>query len=127
MIEESFSEQGVAHFGKVDSHEEFKQPVRVEDTKKDILVQGILRKKGLFLMNERMVKLSTEGVLTYFHLDKPTVAKAAINLDSDLIEIRFVYAGRPHKGIRPPHADDEMRIFVKSGNFLFKSMSKPQD
>ena len=95
-------------------------------------MSGLLRKKGLFLLNERFVKITDEGLLTYYHLDKMQSPKETINLrDHDLIEIRFVYAGRAHPQLknnenltRLPHPDDEMRIFLKTGNFLFKSMTK---
>ena len=91
----------------------------------------------MILHNERIVKLSPEGLLTYYHVDTPSLVKDQINLKhSSVIDIRFVYAGRwpalqqkseamPDKNARPlPHTDDEMRLYTKSGNFFFKSMSK---
>lgn len=66
-----------------------------ENYEQFFLLTGLLRKKGLILHNERLVKVSPEGVLTYYHLDHPTVAKDKINLKhSSIVDIKFVYAGR---------------------------------
>ena len=53
---------------------------------------------------------------------------------SHILDIRFIYYGRkiagktgdaPNLGVqRLPHADDEMRIYMKTGNFFFKSMPR---
>jgi folate-dependent tRNA-U54 methylase TrmFO/GidA len=55
---------------------------------------GILRKKGLFFLNERVVKLNSKGEILYYDLDKPTVVKEKINLRHLNIAPRFIYAGR---------------------------------
>ena len=65
-------------------------------TKPQVFFEGLLRKKGLILHNERIVRLDENGKLTYFKLDRSDRAKGAINLKhSSVEEIRFVYAGRP--------------------------------
>ncbi len=48
--------------------------MKVESPELPILV-GILRKKGLFFLNERLVHLTSKGELLYFDLDKPTLVK----------------------------------------------------
>jgi hypothetical protein len=58
------------------------------------IMVGILRKKGLFFLNERLVHLTSKGELLYFDLDKPTVVKERINLTHPNIVVRFVYTGR---------------------------------
>ena len=57
------------------------------------LICGLLRKKGMFLHNERIVRISTEGVLTYSNRDKRGIEKGHINLRT-LGQIQFIYAGR---------------------------------
>ena len=86
-----------------------------------------MRKKGRFFFNERVVKLSDTGVLTYYHLDKPTVAKARIPLSDPTVmkSIKFVYAGKNKaKTGYPAHREDEIRLLIKSENYIFKSMTK---
>ena len=95
------------------------------------LMKGILRKKGLLLKNERIIKLSSDGVLTYFHRDTPNQCKQSIDLTSQQVtSIRFEYAGRPiasssglsavknsspTRRMRPkPHFDDEFRIYMQN-------------
>ena len=58
-----------------------------EEEKKEIVAPvktylrtGILRKKGLILWNEREVKIDSEGILTYYHFEKPEVPKGNIDL-----------------------------------------------
>jgi hypothetical protein len=121
--------KAVATFGS--TIEEFKTPERPRESAKlpeAYALQGLLRKKGKFFWNERIVKLSSEGVLTYFHHDKPTRAKAAIKLsDPSVLSIRFMYAGKSKSKqvpLVPPHADDEIRIQIKAETFLFRSMAK---
>lgn len=98
------------------------------------MLTGLLRKKGMFLHNERIVRISTEGVLTYSNRDKPGREKGQINLRA-LGDVRFIYAGkRVTKDSKAdltvetagsvPHPDDEMRFSVKRDNFFFKSMTK---
>ena len=82
-----------------------------------MLLRGTLRKKGLFFMNERTVTLSMDGILNYFHFDKPKVAKASIDLASLQVQlVRFTYGGSS-KGTavnqRPaPDVDDEIRVYI---------------
>ena len=47
-----------------------------------VLIKGNLRKKGLFFNNERYVTISEAGLLRYYHLDKPDIAKGNIDLKS---------------------------------------------
>lgn len=47
---------------------------------KTYLRTGILRKKGLILWNEREVKIDSEGILTYYHFEKPDLPKGNIDL-----------------------------------------------
>ena len=55
-------------------------------------MRGTLRKKGLIFLNERDVTISREGVLNYYHFDKPGVAKGSIDLASNQVQsVRFVY------------------------------------
>lgn len=75
--------------------------MKVESPELPILV-GILRKKGLFFLNERLVHLTSKGELPYFDLDKPTLVKQRINLTHPNIAVKFVYAGRRmQQGERP--------------------------
>ena len=46
------------------------------------MLRGTLRKKGMFFLNERDVTLSRNGVLRYYHFDKPGESKATIDLSS---------------------------------------------
>ena len=46
------------------------------------MIKGNLRKKGLFFNNERYVTISKAGILRYYHLDKPEIAKGNIDLKS---------------------------------------------
>ena len=39
------------------------------------VLQGTLRKKGLVFKNERIVKLDSLGVLSYYNRDSPDIAK----------------------------------------------------
>lgn len=92
-----------------------------------------MRKKGLLRNNEKLVKLSRQGVLTYYDFDKPDTIKGTIDLNShNVTSIRFEYAGKPPaapksaaasegtkhsppdaKRQRPkPNADDNFRIYV---------------
>lgn len=47
---------------------------------KKYLRKGTLRKKGLILWNEREVKIDDEGILTYYHFEKPDNPKGNIDL-----------------------------------------------
>ena len=47
-----------------------------------LLIKGNLRKKGLFFNNERYVTIDEAGILKYYHLDKPEIAKGNIDLKS---------------------------------------------
>ena len=65
---------------------------------------------------------------------KPLKQKPQIHLKStNILDIRFIYYGHkiaaqtdaPNLSVgRLPHADDEMRIYMKTGNFFFKSMPR---
>jgi hypothetical protein len=57
------------------------------------LLTGLLRKKGMFLYNDKIVRITSDGVLTYSDRDKPGRDKGHIDLKT-LAEIRFIYAGR---------------------------------
>jgi len=74
----------------------------------------------MFLHNDRIVRISPEGVLTYSNRDKPGIEKGHINLRT-LGQIRFIYAGRRiSKDLKVdpsvdsigsyPHPDDELRF-----------------
>lgn len=55
----------------------------VEETKiSSILMRGTLRKKGLIFFNERDVTISQEGILNYYHFDKPGVIMGTVDLTS---------------------------------------------
>ena len=47
-----------------------------------MLFRGTLRKKGVFFFNERNVTLTKDGILNYYHFDKPGVVKGTIDLKS---------------------------------------------
>ena len=94
-------------------------------------------------MNEREVRIDNEGILTYYHFDKPGVPHGNIDLKHHMVQsIRFEYAGRrkqvastnnrisnrsssqvPSK--RPlPNIDDEIRIYMRnkeSDTFIFRA------
>ena len=58
--------------------------------KKRIILQGMLRKKGLVFNNERIVKLYSDGELKYFMKETPGIEKRVIDLKSPLITtVRF--------------------------------------
>ena len=110
---------------------------------KQYLRTGTLRKKGLILWNEREVKIDAEGILTYYHFEKPDIPKGNIDLKHHTVhQIRILYAGR-HKQNAPqsnkqanrlssnsgvskrpiPSIDDEIRIYMRnkeSETFIFK-------
>jgi hypothetical protein len=46
----------------------------------EVLLSGILRKKGLFVKSERFVKLTSDGVLSYSQKDTPLTEKKQIDL-----------------------------------------------
>ena len=55
-----------------------------------IVLRGQLRKKGLIFNNEREVTLSGDGILNYYHLDKPGQVKGTIDLTSVAVQsVRF--------------------------------------
>lgn len=88
--------------------------------KETTVLRGTLRKKGLIFMNERDVTLNTNGVLQYYHFDKPGVVKGRIDLTSINVQsVRFTYVlvsreaakKNPNPQKRPaPDMDDEFRI-----------------
>jgi hypothetical protein len=47
----------------------------------------------MFLYNDKIVRITSDGVLTYSDRDKPGRDKGHIDLKT-LAEIRFIYAGR---------------------------------
>ena len=54
------------------------------------MLKGVLRKKGLIFMNERTVTIDSQGVMNYFHFDKPGLAKGQIDLTSNqVVCVRF--------------------------------------
>jgi hypothetical protein len=46
------------------------------------ILRGVLRKKGLIFLNERDVTINSDGILNYYHFDKPGEAKGSIDLAS---------------------------------------------
>jgi len=46
-----------------------------------MLISGVLRKKGLVFLNERHVTVTSDGILNYYHFDKPGEAKGKIDLN----------------------------------------------
>lgn len=85
---------------------------------------GILRKKGLFFLNERQVSISRTGVLSYFHFDNLQVSKAVIDLSSVQVQsVRFQYHSTQQKNNRPaPNIDDEFRIYMQNREtFIFRA------
>ena len=111
-----------------------------QSTKK-YLRQGVLRKKGLIFMNEREVRIDSDGILTYYHFDKPGIPHGNIDLKHHMVQsIRIEYAGRrkqvasssnrnssqaPSTSKRPiPNVDDEIRIYMRnkeSDTFIFRA------
>jgi hypothetical protein len=61
---------------------------------KTVEIQGILRKKGLVFYNERIVRITSQGILSYYEKDKPKLAKVQINLRHIRTSVKIVYAGR---------------------------------
>jgi len=81
-------------------------------------------------MNERDVTLSKDGLLNYFHFDKPKVVSGSIDLTSSQVQsVRFTYGGvrSSPKGTpanqRPaPDSDDEIRIYMQNReSFIFRA------
>jgi len=89
-------------------------------------------------MNEREVRIDADGILTYYHFDKPGIPHGNIDLKHHSVQaVRFEYAGRkkpdpvskrnstnlPSK--RPiPHLDDEIRVYMRhkeSETFIFRA------
>ena len=92
------------------------------------LITGVLRKKGLIFLNERHVVLNSNGVLSYYHFDKPGEAKGKIDLSSQQVAaVRFHYSGPQNKKLAqgqrpPPDVDDEIRIYLKNReSFIFRA------
>lgn len=50
-----------------------------------LMLRGTLRKKGMIRRNERDVILQSDGVIKYYHFDKPGVVKGEIDLSSNKI------------------------------------------
>jgi len=59
-------------------------------------VEGYLRKKGIFFWNERIVRITSDGILQYFDIEKPGRAKKNIDLKQVSTGIKINYAGRPY-------------------------------
>lgn len=99
--------------------------------KKTYVIRGTLRKKGLIFLNERDCSIDSEGILNYYHFDKPGDAKGIIDLKSAYVAlIKFSYAGAKHQtgakassSQRPtPDVDDEFRItMANSETFIFRA------
>lgn len=92
-----------------------------------MILQGVLRKKGMIRWNERMVKLTESGILSYYHLDNPAQPKVEIDLThSSVVGFKFVYCGRRStKSTRPlPNPDDEFRLYTKRESFFFKDLKQ---
>lgn len=46
-------------------------------------------------MNEREVRIDSEGILTYYHFDKPDIPHGNIDLTHHTVQsVRIEYAGR---------------------------------
>ena len=95
-----------------------------------MLLCGTLRKKGLIFLNERDVTLSRDGILNYYHFDKPGVVKGTVDLTSKQVQsVSFIYAGAHQttvsgiKQARPaPNVDDEIRITLANReSFIFRA------
>lgn len=61
-----------------------------------IIMEGYLRKKGIFFWNERLVRITDDGVLSYYDAAKPQQAKKQMNLKHVSTGVKIVYAGRPY-------------------------------
>ena len=82
-------------------------------------------------MNERDCSIDSEGILNYYHFDKPGDAKGMIDLKSAYVAlIKFSYAGakqqtgaKAEPSHRPtPDVDDEFRItMANSETFIFRA------
>ena len=85
-----------------------------------MLFRGTLRKRGIILNNERDVTLSKEGIIKYYHFDKPGIVKGTIDLNSNQEQfIRFAYGNSQVKGASPntrpaAHNDDEFRVYMQN-------------
>ena len=85
-------------------------------------------------MNERDCSIDSEGILNYYHFDKPGDAKGMIDLKSAYVAlVKFSYAGAKSQQMggkasssqqsRPtPDVDDEFRItMANSETFIFRA------
>ena len=94
-------------------------------------------------MNEREVRIDSDGILTYYHFDKPGIPHGNIDLKHHTVQsIRIEYAGRRKQTAaasnrtsnrsssqiaskRPiPNIDDEIRIYMRnkeSDTFIFRA------
>lgn len=89
-------------------------------------------------MNEREVCIDSEGILTYYHFDKPGIPHGNIDLKHHSVQsIRIEYAGRRKQVTqssnrsssqlqkRPtPNIDDEIRIYMRnkeSDTYIFRA------
>lgn len=88
---------------------------------------------GIIRFNDRYVVLKATGVLTYYHLDKPTDAKGNIQLaSSEVTQVLFSYAAPTTKSKIPSQSEepaasinDEFRIVTANGEtFIFKPSKK---
>lgn len=106
---------------------------KISTKSSNILLQGTLRKKGLIFLNERSVTISREGILNYYHFDKPGVVKGTLDLTSSQVQsVRFVYAGAlPVSSTQPRPAqntDDEFRIVLANReSFIFRASKMTQN
>lgn len=99
---------------------------KAETVAPTLILRGTLRKKGKMFNNERDVTLSSEGIIKYYHFDKPGIVKGLIDLTSRQIQlIRFSYGGHVRGAApnsRPPHVDDEFRIQLSNKSlFVFRA------
>ena len=81
---------------KNEAQEEMKKEQISTKYERSIIIEGYLRKKGIFFWNERIVKITSDGILSYYDIDKPQQAKKQLNLKHISTGIKIVYAGRPY-------------------------------
>jgi hypothetical protein len=74
-----------------------------------ILKKGMLKKKGLLFYNSRLVTLSIRGTLRYYDPKNMSLAKGTIDLNSNLVFVKF--GGR---------SGDHLEILTKDEIFIFK-------
>lgn len=114
----------VSSTSKQSSVEESKKKL---SQKSDILLRGVLRKKGKIFNNEREVTISQDGILNYYHFDKPGVVQGTVDLASmQVLSVRFIYhGGQSGSGSNQkyvPDIDDQFRILLANREtYIFRA------